>query len=76
LIAELRFDPVLWPVTELLWEYMPRTRAIAYSALAGAIWRVRESLSCDVAMLVARRDAKPALEGRLGFTWAVDVWRD
>lgn len=75
LIAELRFDDVLWPVTELLWEYLPRSRLATYSALIGAIWRVQDSFSCDAAVLVASSRASVALEGRLGFTWAIDVWR-
>jgi hypothetical protein len=74
MIAEFRWSEQLWPVTELLWERELRSGTSLYSALLGAIWSLQERVSLDGAFIVASDNRQLALEGRLGFTWVVDVW--
>lgn len=72
LIAE---GPAAWslrPVAEVFVEGEargPTTR----SALAGAIWRIREGLSLDAGVRVARVGTDGLLEVRAGLTWAFSV---
>jgi hypothetical protein len=74
LIAEWRVHETFWPVAELLWSREFSSGASEYSALLGAIWNVREGLSLDAAALVASLDSALAIEARLGFTWAFQLW--
>jgi hypothetical protein len=74
LIAELRFNETAWPVAELLWERNFGSRVSSYSALAGLIWSAFEGFDFDAAAVVASVAGRPAFEGRLGFTWALQVW--
>lgn len=76
LITEYRWSERAWPVTELLWEREFRSHASVYSALAGVIWKADENIDLDAAVIVARVNGKPSLEGRLGFTWAIRVWSE
>jgi hypothetical protein len=46
-----------------------------YSGLAGAVWPVQDSFSLDLGVRVASIGGEPAEEVRLGFTWAVPVWK-
>ncbi|HKU39171.1 MAG TPA: hypothetical protein VJR89_13515 [Polyangiales bacterium] len=73
-IGELHVHEKFWPVAELLWSRELSTGASEYSALAGAIWGVREGLSLDAAALIASVHGAWAIEARLGFTWAFQLW--
>jgi hypothetical protein len=44
------------------------------SGLAGAIWRVRNALSLDLAFKVALIGNLAVYEARLGFTWDIGLW--
>jgi hypothetical protein len=46
------------------------TQGFTASALAGAIWRLRDSLSFDAAVRVAREGPTSVTEVRAGLTWA------
>jgi hypothetical protein len=73
-ILEGPFDAPVRPVSELFVEHEWRANVTTWSALAGAIWRVREGFDLDVGLRVARVGDERASEVRLGFTWAVGVW--
>jgi hypothetical protein len=45
-----------------------------YSWLVGAIWRVREGLELDAGARLADLEGQRVLEGRLGLTWALQIW--
>jgi hypothetical protein len=74
LITEYHFSERAFPVMELLWERVFQSHVSVYSALAGAIWKVSESVDLDAAAIVASVAGKPSVEARLGFTWALRVW--
>jgi hypothetical protein len=61
-----------WRIRPVAEAYVERERpgVTIVSALGGAIWEVREHLSVDAAARAARIDATPAVELRLGLTWA------
>ena len=72
LIAEGHDAWTVRPVAELFVEaerHVPAT----FSALAGAIWRLRENLSVDAALRIARAGTVNITEIRAGFTWAFAV---
>jgi hypothetical protein len=75
LIVELRWSEHIWPVAELLWERTIASGVSVYSSLLGVIWSVHDGFSLDAAVIVASDDKQAAVEGRLGFTWALDLWR-
>jgi hypothetical protein len=60
------------PVAELLLEAV-RDRPTAVSGLVGAIWRVREALSLDLAVRRARAGNVDTTELRAGLTWAIEL---
>lgn len=60
------------PVAELLTEG-ERDSPAAYSFLAGAIWRVRDGLSLDAGLRLARVGGARSEEIRGGLTWAFDA---
>lgn len=60
------------PVAEVFVEG-ERGSATMVSGLVGAIWRVREGLSFDVAVRRARAGAVDTTELRLGLTWGFEV---
>jgi hypothetical protein len=74
LITELRWNEHIWPVAELLWERTIASGASVYSGLVGVIWSVHDGFALDAAVVVASDDKQAAVEGRLGFTWAIDAW--
>jgi len=45
-----------------------------YSALAGAIWQVRDGLTFDAAVRYAAQPGNNAVEVRFGLTWGVALW--
>ena len=46
-----------------------------YSGLVGAIWTVQDSLALDLGVRAASIEGESAEEVRLGFTWAIPVWK-
>jgi hypothetical protein len=64
--------PITWRVRPVGEAYVEREGAGAtiVSALAGAIWQLRDNFSVDGAARAAREDAAAVLELRLGLTWA------
>lgn len=65
----------LRPVTEV---YVERDFGLAttYSWLLGVIWREREGLELDAGLRAAEVGGTPVIEGRLGLTWALQLWSD
>lgn len=61
------------PVVEAFIEREFDTTFIA-SGLVGAIWRVKDGLSFDAAVRVARVNDDGLLEARIGLTWATVLW--
>ena len=49
---------------------------MTYSWLLGAIWRVHEGLELDAGGRVADVAGTLLAEGRLGVTWALQLWSD
>jgi len=45
-----------------------------YSALAGAIWQVRDGLALDAAVRYAAQPGNNDVEVRFGLTWGVALW--
>jgi hypothetical protein len=74
LIGEFDIGSKLRPVAELGFEIEPSSGAKGYSALAGMIWTVADSLALDAAARVGRLDDANTFEARLGLTWTVPVW--
>jgi hypothetical protein len=72
LIAEGHDAWVVRPVAELFVEG-ERDVPTTFSALAGAIWRLRENFSVDAAVRVARAGEMNVTEIRGGFTWAFAI---
>ena len=70
--------PYAWPVrpvAEIFGEQAsggPRTT----SALAGAIWRVRDDLTLDIGLRYAHAGDEPIREVRLGLTWTLSFKKD
>lgn len=62
------------PVVEVFVEREFDTTFIA-SGLVGAIWRVKDGLSFDAAVRVARVNDDGRFEARIGLTWATSLWR-
>jgi hypothetical protein len=60
------------PVAEVLVE-AERDAPTVVSALAGAIWRVRDGLSFDAGLRLARAGGVDTTEVRAGLTWAFSV---
>jgi hypothetical protein len=73
-ILEGPHDWTVRPVAELFVEREFDVET-TYSGLVGAIWTLRDSFSLDLAGRVASIDGHDAEEVRLGFTWAVTVWK-
>ena len=71
-IVEGRDAWTVRPVAEVFLEG-ERGAATTVSALAGAIWRVREGLSLDAALRRARAGGVDTTELRLGLTWSFEV---
>jgi len=61
------------PVAELFYD-KEFAASSTESALLGAIWRVRDDFSLDVALRGARVGVENAAEVRLGLTWSVELW--
>lgn len=47
-----------------------------YSGLLGIIWRAREGLEFDLGARRADMAGQAVIEGRLGVTWALQLWSD
>jgi hypothetical protein len=74
LIFEFQLSEHFRPVTELTWERDIRGGSNLFAALAGFIWTAVDDFDIDAAALVSTEDGEQAIEGRLGFTWAVAFW--
>jgi len=72
LILEGPRDWTLRPVAEIYTEH-EFGNGTAYSALAGAIWQVRDRLALDAAVRYAAQPGN-AVEVRFGLTWGVALW--
>src|SRR5205823_8949391 len=72
LILEGPRDWTLRPVAEIYTEHQ-FGNGTAYSALAGAIWQVRDRLALDAAVRYAAQPGN-AVEVRFGITWGVALW--
>jgi hypothetical protein len=68
IIAEGHDSWAVRPVAELFVERQTGMPT-AFSGLAGAIWRVREDLSLDAALRLARAGQTDTVEIRAGLTW-------
>jgi hypothetical protein len=69
--------PQGWPARPVAELYLERTGygPVIRSALLGMIWPASPSLVLDSGLRGARENGRAALEFRLGFTWAIGVWR-
>ncbi|MBI5477849.1 MAG: hypothetical protein HY906_03270 [Deltaproteobacteria bacterium] len=69
--------PHRWPVRPVAEVLVERelTVATTVSGLVGAIWRLRDNLSFDLAGRMARVGNDNVYEVRAGLTWAVTLWR-
>jgi hypothetical protein len=63
------------PVGEVLVEGESGGNPRSASGLVGAVWRVHDAFSLDLAFRVARIGDLSVYEGRLGFTWDIGLWR-
>ena len=73
-IAEGPDDWAVRPVAEIF--VQPEIDvATTVSALVGAIWRTSNAVSFDAGLRLARAAGQAVLEGRLGLTFAVSVFR-
>lgn len=68
-ILECPYNWAVRPVAEIFTE-KPSGSARTKSGLVGAIWRVRDGLSFDTGVRVARDGTEPVHELRLGLTWS------
>jgi len=68
--------PHEWPVRPVGEVYTDHEfgNATTYSALAGAIWQVRDHLALDAAVRYAAQPGNNAVEIRFGLTWGVALW--
>ena len=73
LIAEGPHDWTVRPVGEVYTEH-ELGNATTYSALAGAIWQVRDGLALDAAVRYAAQPDNNDVEVRFGLTWGVALW--
>src|SRR5438105_859843 len=73
LILEGPHDWALRPVAEIYTEHEVGNET-TYSALAGAIWQVRDRLALDAAVRYAAQPGSQAVEVRFGITWGVALW--
>jgi len=74
-IAEGPQEWTVRPVTEVYLDH-DFTVSTTYSWLLGVIWRAREGLELDAGARVADADGSLVIEGRVGVTWAFQVWAD
>jgi hypothetical protein len=74
-ILEADLGAPVRPVGELYVEHELVANVTAWSALLGAIWRVRGDLAADVGVRGARVGGEGAAEVRLGLTWTLGVWK-
>lgn len=72
-IVEGARELTLRPVLELFAE-REFDEGSVYSALAGAIWPVSESLALDGALRFASEEDRAAIEVRAGLTWLFTIW--
>lgn len=70
--------PHEWAVRPAAEVYVDRDFVLGttYSGLLGVIWRAREGLEFDVGARRADVEGQAVIEGRLGVTWAFQVWSD
>jgi len=76
MILEGPFEARVRPVGELFVEHEFVANVTTWSALAGGIWHAGEELDLDMGLRIARVGDERAAEVRLGFTWALGVWRE
>ncbi len=62
------------PVGEVFVEGESGGNPRSASGLVGAVWRVHDAFSLDLAFRAARIGAHAVYEGRLGFTWDIELW--
>jgi hypothetical protein len=74
LIVEGRGRWSLRPVGEVFVEGESGGNPRVTSGLAGAVWRVCDAFSLDLAFRAARTGDLAVYEGRLGFTWDIGPW--
>ena len=73
LILEGPHDWAIRPVGEVYTEH-EFGNDTRYSALAGAIWQVRDGLALDAAIRYGVQPGSNAVEVRFGLTWGVALW--
>lgn len=73
LILEGPHDWVVRPVGEVYTEHEIGNDT-TYSALAGAIWQVRDGLAVDAAVRYGVQPGNDVVEIRFGVTWGVALW--
>jgi hypothetical protein len=64
------------PVAEVYTDHDFGNKETVYSALAGAIWQVRDALALDAAVRYAALPGTNAVEIRFGLTWGVSLWHN
>ena len=69
--------PDEWPVRPVAEVFVQPEIDVAttVSALVGAIWRASNAVSFDAGLRLAREAGQAAVEGRLGLTFAVSIFR-
>jgi hypothetical protein len=73
LLLEGPHDWAIRPVGEVYTEHEIGNDT-TYSALAGAIWHVRDGLAVDAAVRYAAQPGNNAVEVRFGLTWGIALW--
>jgi len=70
--------PHEWTIRPAVEGYVERDFGLGdtYSILVGAIWRVQEGLEFDAGVRTADMQGQSVIEGRLGVTWALQLWSD
>ena len=74
LILEGPHDWAIRPVAEVYTEHETGGNDATYSALAGAIWQIRDAFALDAAVRYAVQPGNNDFEVRFGLTWGVALW--
>ena len=73
-IVEGPHDLVVRPVAEVYVDRSWGPSTTTLSGLVGGIFTVKKALALDAGVRAARELGRPAVELRLGFTWALSAW--